>query len=231
MLERFNGKEVKIHTTDGSVFTGTADSYPSGYGLHEFGREEESLGIGGVQIFKSNIMKIEVLTEAASDADAPAADPRQYDDLMGKLLEGSYYILDNLPEQVPAYAPGQYFDVERYFLQPERGKALRRKYAEIFLRLNCYDSMAVTFDSCMSWEKEPDPEAFAGKLADIPANGFFRAVFEAREAMIDLDPCDTSVTVYGTDPVFLERVRKLAEAEGLFMWQPPQEIQQDGSCT
>ena len=89
MLERFNGKEVKIHTTDGSVFTGTADSYPSGYGLHEFGREEESLGIGGVQIFKSDIMKIEVLTEAASDADAAAEDPRQYDDLMGKLLEGN----------------------------------------------------------------------------------------------------------------------------------------------
>ena len=69
--------------------------------------------------------------------------------------------MDILPEQVPADAAGQYFAVERCFLRPERIFPLRRKYAELLLRLNCYADMAVSFNSCASWETNPDPETFA----------------------------------------------------------------------
>ena len=147
ILSRFEKKRIEITTVDGAVFTGVAEVYPSGYGLHVFDRAEESILIDDIHIFKSDIRSIKILSER-EDSVIPAG---QYDDLMGDLLEGPYWIVDILPEQVSEDAPGQYFKVERYYLQPERIRVLRRKFAEILLRLNCYFDMAVSFDSCESW--------------------------------------------------------------------------------
>ena len=176
MLLRYQDKEVQITTVDGAVFTGIAEFFPSGYGLHELDREEEGVQLDDVVIFKSDIRTIEELSKTAPET----ADPRRFDDMMGELLEGPYWIVDILPEQVGADAAGQYFAVERYFLQPERIVPLRRKYAEFLLRLNCYVDMAVSFDSCMTWETNPDPEAFAERVAGLSGNEFLRAVFPLR---------------------------------------------------
>ena len=108
-LHRYQDKEVRITTEDGAVFTGIAEVFSSGYGLHEFDREEEGIELGGVILFKSDIRSIEELPETASGA----VDPRRFDEMMGALLEGPYWIVDILPGQVPAEAAGQYFAVER----------------------------------------------------------------------------------------------------------------------
>ena len=152
-----------------------------------------------------------------------SADPHRLDDMMGNLLEGSYWIVDILPEQVPADSAGQYFAVERYFLQPERSIPLRRKFAEILLRLNCYYDMAVSFDSCMPWETNLDPEAFTDRAVGLSGNSFLRAVFPEQTAMIDYDHNDTCLTVYDPDSALIGKVRAFAAAEGLFVWTPPQE--------
>ena len=99
---------------------------------------------------------------------------------------------------------------------------LRRKYAEILLRLNCYVDMAVSFDACASWETNPDPEAFAERVAGLSGNEFLRAVFAGQNAMIDYDHNDTYLTVYDPDLALIDKVRALAAAEGLFVWSPPQ---------
>ena len=218
MLSRYSGKRIRVTTEDGSIFTGTADVYPSGYGLHEFDRVQESILIGNTHLFQSDIRNIEILPETC-DSDVS---PRRFDALMGVLLEGPDFVVDILPEQVPRDADGQYFAVERYWLQPERLRPLRRRFAEILLRLNCYDDMAVSFDSCESWELNPDPEAFAARLEVLSGNSFLRAVFESRRAMIDLEPDDTYMTVYDPENGISDRVQKLAEAEGLFFWAPPE---------
>lgn len=219
MLSRYQDRQIRVTTEDGSVFTGTAEVFPSGYGLHEFGREEESIQLDDVIIFKSDIRAIADLTKSGSGS----SDPRRYVDLMGDLLEGPCWIMDILPGQVPADAAGQYFAVERYFLQPERIIPLRRRYAGILLRLNCYYDMSVSFDSCTSWETNPDPEGFAGRVASLSGNDFLRAVFPAQNAMIDYDHNDTYMTVYDPQSALLDKIRALAAAEGLFLWPPPQE--------
>ena len=217
-LTRFDGKRITVTTEDGSVFTGIAEVLPSGYGLHEFDRSEESIRIDDTYIFHSQIRKIETLSET----ERAVIMARQFDDLMGDLLEGPYWIADVLPEQVPADSDGQYFSVERYYRQPERMRALRRRFAEILLRLNCYFDMAVSFDSCASWEKNPDPEAFADRLIGLSGNSFLRAVFEAQRAMVDIEPDDTYMTVYDPDSLLLDKLRALVTAEGLFLWRPPE---------
>ena len=216
MLNRYQNKKIKVTTEDGAEFTGIADVFPSGYGLHEFDRAEEGIQLDDVIVFKSDIRRIEELADAASDK----ADARRFDEMMGELLDGPYRIVDILPEQVSANAGGQYFAVERYYLQPERIRALRRRYAEILLRLNCYYDMAVSFDSCASWETNPDPEAFAERLS---GNDFLRAVFAEQNAMIDCEPEETYLTVYDPDAALLPRLSALAAAEGFFVWSPPQE--------
>ena len=143
--------------------------------------------------------------------------------MMGELLEEPYWIVDILPEQVHAYSAGQYFAVERYFLQPERIIPLRRKFAEILLRLNCYYDMAASFDSCASWETNPNPEVFADRVVGFSGNNFLRAVFPEQNAMIDYDHNDTYLTVYDPDSALIEKVRELSAAEGLSVWTPPQE--------
>lgn len=219
MLNRYQNKKIKITTEDGAEFTGIADVFPSGYGLHEFDRAEEGIQLDDVIVFKSDIRRIEELSDTASDK----TDARRFDEMMGELLEGPYRIVDILPEQVSADAGGQYFAVERYFLQPERIRALRRRYAEILLRLNCYYDMAVSFDSCASWETNPDPEAFAERVAGLRGNDFLRAVFAEQNAMIDCEPEETWLTVYDPDAALLPKLTALAAAEGFFVWSPPQE--------
>ncbi len=219
MLYRYQNKQVRVTTVDGAVFTGIAEVLPSGYGLHEFDREEESIQLDDVILFKSEIRTIEELSETPAEDE----DPRRFDDMMGALLEGPYWIVDILPEQVPADAAGQYFAVERYFLQPGRIVPLRRKYAEILLRLNCYYDMAVSFDSCKSWETNPDPEAFAVRLIGLSGNEFLRAVFAGQNARIDYDRNDTYLTVYDPGAVLLDKLKALAAGSGLFVWRAPQE--------
>ncbi len=215
-LSRFDRKKIRITDKDGSVFTGWAEVCGPGFGLHEFGRAEESIRIGNTRVFFSDIRSVELLSGGRP---APIA-AGQFDGLMGELLEGAYFIVDILPRQVPEDAGIRYFPVERYFLQPDRIRPLRRKFAEILLRLNCYYDMAVSFDSCERWERNPDPESFAGRLSALSGSSFLRAVFEEQRAMIDIDPCDTYMTVYDPSSRLSDTLRALAAAEGLFVWSP-----------
>ena len=73
MLNRYQNKKIKVTTQDGAEFTGTADVFPSGYGLHEFDRAEEGIQLDDVIVFKSDIRRIEELPDAASVSPANTA--------------------------------------------------------------------------------------------------------------------------------------------------------------
>ena len=64
-LSRYEHKIVRVIDIDGRAFTGTAISFPSGYGLHEFDRDEESVKIGNYQLFESDIAEIKELPSFA----------------------------------------------------------------------------------------------------------------------------------------------------------------------
>ena len=57
-LDQYEHKMVRVVDRDGRAFTGEPTFFPSGYGLHEFGREEESLLLNGYQLFESGIAQI-----------------------------------------------------------------------------------------------------------------------------------------------------------------------------
>ena len=72
-LFKYEDKCVRVTDGQGRTFTGIAETFPPGYGLHEFDREEESIRIGDYMIFESDIEGVELLPtyEEAVDAIPP----------------------------------------------------------------------------------------------------------------------------------------------------------------
>ncbi|MBO5517733.1 MAG: hypothetical protein J6A42_06620 [Firmicutes bacterium] len=142
----------------------------------------------------------------------------KYDRIIEHLIDGPYWVADILPKRVPAGKPDRYFDVERYFLQPERIREIYRNYAEVFIRLNCYYSMAVSFDCGESWEVDPDPSEFVRNVLEASDTAQLRVLFPEQRAMIDLDFGYTDLAVYDPDSNILDLLRPMLLAEGFFLW-------------
>ena len=135
--------------------------------------------------------------------------------MVEKLLEKPYRVVDFLPEQVPEGSAGQFFAVEKYYMNPERMKEFRRKFADILLKLNCYYDFSVCEVAEEKYADNPAPEKLAGKIR----KGIDLCVLLPEEkVLITLKRDDLYLTVYNAGGKVLKMIEKLAEAEGLFVW-------------
>ena len=67
-------------------------------------------------------------------------------------FDRQYWVVDILPKQVPADAPGQYFRVEEYYLETGWLKDIRKKFLNILLKLNCYYCFFInSFPIAFNW--------------------------------------------------------------------------------
>lgn len=130
------------------------------------------------------------------------------------IFDKPYWLIDILPEQVPEERAAAYFAAERYWLRPENLEGIRRRFADLLLKLNCYHSL----------------EAAAGEDASAPAGApeqLAARVTEAREdlvfylpgsdAAVTLNRDDLYMTVYNPPKPLLELLDRLAPACGLFL--------------
>ena len=130
-----------------------------------------------------------------------------------ELLETPYHIIDILPEQVKADSPGQYFAVERYWLEPSRLSTVKRKHADLVLKLNCYRAVSLDEET----ETNPEPERIAESILT-------RCVcIRIDNALITSAPDELYLTVYNADEALLKLLETLCIGEGLYLWQPEQE--------
>lgn len=135
-------------------------------------------------------------------------------------LDKPYWILDILPKQVPQDAGGQYFAVERYYL--DRIALLREKYVQVLIKLNCYYDIAVSHDG-EKWKRNPDPEDMerwlSACLSVVPTEPslFIKVKHENTLMMANRD--NTYITVYNPTDALLDLLQPLAIAEGLFVWK------------
>lgn len=127
-----------------------------------------------------------------------------------ELLQCPYWIVDILPSQVPADSPGQYFAVEKYFLQGERIEEIKQKHIDLILKLNCYRDISIGDEAAIN----PLPT----HIADEMKKRYLYIM--TGESMILSEPDDTHLTVFNPDSQLLELIRQLASGEGLFVWQP-----------
>ena len=122
-----------------------------------------------------------------------------------ELLQCPYWIIDILPSQVPADSPGQYFAVEKYFLQGERINEIKQKHINLILKLNCYRDISIGDETAIH-------------IADEMKKRYLYIM--TGESMILSEPDDTHLTVFNPDSQLLELLRQLASGEGLFVWKP-----------
>lgn len=145
----------------------------------------------------------------------------QINSVRQNLLNESYWVIDILPEQVPAGGSGQYFTVEKYYLQPFRLADIHRRFTEVLIKLNCY----YDFELCMydgeQYLTNPAPEALAFRISEMQED--LCIVLPEAEAVITLYHDDTYMTVYHPSEAMRRRLKLLAAAEGLFLRKPKQD--------
>lgn len=127
-----------------------------------------------------------------------------------ELLEAPYRVIDILPKQVKKDSPGQYFAVERYFLDAPQFDAIKQKHINLILKLNCYCSLSLDDEE----QQNPAPERIADRMRRQ------HLCIRIDESLIVSEPDDTYLTVYGADRKLLDLIRPIAAAEGLFVFQP-----------
>ena len=127
-----------------------------------------------------------------------------------ELLQCPYWIIDILPAQVPSDSPGQYFAVEKYFLQGGRIKEIKQKHIDLILKLNCYRDISIGDETVIN----PSPD----HIADEMKKRYLYIMID--ESMILSEPDDTHLTVFNPDSELLELIGQIASGEGLFVWKP-----------
>ena len=127
-----------------------------------------------------------------------------------ELLQMPYWIIDILPEQVPEDSAGQYFAIEKYYLEKERMEVIKEKHINVILKLNCYRDVSIDGETAVN----PDPE----HIADEMRNRFLYIMLD--DAMILSEPDDVNMTIFNPDEKLLRLVKEIAAGEGLFVWQP-----------
>ena len=145
-----------------------------------------------------------------------------YDDLTEAFLDREYFVLDPLPEQVPADSRGQYFKIEQHWRMTGEKRAQLERFYRILLKLNCY------YDFDVIWAdrpvRNPAPTELLRYVMNLlaPRPEPLRIFLDDDGAMVHLCGDDLYLTVYGPDERLQRILTALARSEGLFFWQPPQ---------
>lgn len=127
-----------------------------------------------------------------------------------ELLQCPYWIIDIMPSQVPADSAGQYFTVEKYFLQHDRFTEIKQKHINLILKLNCYRDISIDDEV----EINPSPEHIAEQMKN-------RYLYiRIGESIILSEADDTHLTIFNPDSQLLELIRQIASGEGLYIWKP-----------
>ena len=135
--------------------------------------------------------------------------------LIEELLEKPCLVVDFLPEQVPERDARQYFAVEKYYLEPERYAGFREKFTDILLKLSCYYAFSVCEATVGKLFDNPAPEWLAGKIRDKKD---LCVLLPEEKVLITLNRDDLYMSVYNADGKVLEIIKKLAGANGMFVW-------------
>lgn len=143
------------------------------------------------------------------------------------LFEKPYMVADILPKQVAKYQDGKYFEVEKYYRQQPRIGVIRKAYADLVIKLNCYFDLCVQLSASSEdgekrseWIGDPSPESIETLMTGIGESATVSIVVPSENSMLVLNGDDTYMTIYNGSEELLSIVKALAPSEGIFIWRP-----------
>ena len=143
----------------------------------------------------------------------------EIEDYLGK----PYWVIDILPKQVPANSRGQYFEIEKYYLEQPQLDIIYKKFTDILLKLNCYEDMDFSSDG-ENWNTNPLPQEIKAAMMQCMADKQMLYIdMKSIDVMIIVSGDDTYMTVYHPTTEILELLGSIVASEGLFLWKPDQE--------
>ena len=138
--------------------------------------------------------------------------------MIEKYLNKPYCVIDILPRQVPADSRGQYFKIEKYFLEHPQIDIIYKKFTNILLKLNCYEDIEVSHNGD-EWITNPDPhELEAALLGSMADKQMLYIILKSADVMITVSGDDTYMTLYNPTEETIEMIGPMAISEGLFIW-------------
>lgn len=137
---------------------------------------------------------------------------------MEELLKKPYWVIDFLPEQVSPQSAGQVFAVERFYLQEPQQSALRRRFADILLKVNCYYDFQICEPEEEAWQPHPTPEQLFSWITENKKDACILLPDENTLFTVNRD--DVCMTIFNPSDRLLQLLDRLSIAEGLFLWQP-----------
>ena len=139
------------------------------------------------------------------------------DHTIDELLEMPAWVIDILPEQVPAGAGERYFTIENWMLSGRRARDVRRAFAEVLAKLNCYYDFIVFREYDEEGLRNPAPDKLVKWV--LKDKGFVNVLLEGQDVLIGVPDMSTYMSVFNPNDEVLELLRQLAGASGLFLWK------------
>ena len=142
------------------------------------------------------------------------------------MVDESYFdkpcwVIDFLPERVPADGQGRFFEVEANYLLHKNYVNIRKKFSAVVLKLYCYYEVEVYENYEENGEINPDPAMLEWT---INSNGYDLSIlFGNDEGLMTISIDDTHMTLYASSERLFSLTERIAQSEGLFMWQPDEE--------
>ena len=133
-------------------------------------------------------------------------------------FEKPCWVIDFLPERVPADEQGRFFDVEAHYLLAKNYEKIRKQFSAVVLKLYCYYDVEVYENEDEEGQLNIDPAMLEWT---INSNGYeLSIVFGNKEGLLTIGIDDTHMTLFGPSKRLLHLAGRIAEAQGLFIWQP-----------
>ena len=111
---------------------------------------------------------------------------------------------------MPEDSPGNFFAVEKYFLDKRRLNAIKQKHINTVLKLACYVNVSLDGEP----EEATSPIKIANAMRERPV--FIRA----GDALVVSEHDDTHMTLFNACGDLPDLVGQLCASEGLFLWKP-----------
>ncbi len=124
-----------------------------------------------------------------------------------RLLKKPFWVVDFLPKRVSAERSKQYFAVEYFCCKGQYINQLYQHFAYLIIKLSCY---YIIYNN-------PSPNEIFDSINNCLSKGYVNFLFPDNDTLITLNSGDLYMTVYNPNGRFLEMVKSLATAEGLFV--------------